>query len=230
VSRIFQKFCVLIIVLSICQNVFAVTQHTESWNSAIITGSLSKDKKLKYYIQPGLSFEDDKYKYRGTNLYLGFGYQTSPDIIVWLMNGWFNRLRPSGSYLNTDTIRQELDWNAITTGPFTLLSVSRLEERKNYSEPEWQIRFKEKLILRAPFNFWQNHSFVTFDEVFFTFNNPAWINCNSFFEKNNAFVGVGTRISEYVSFDLGYLNQFEMKTTGNQVNNVLYLMFNVTLP
>jgi hypothetical protein len=219
---------VFLIAVGFCQLVFSNT-HTEMWSQAIITGSISKDKKIKYYIQPELSFEDDEYKYRSSNLYLGAGYQISPTIIVWLMNGLHDNRHPNGSYENINSIRQEVDWNIIPSGPHTLMSIARLEQRKNFIEPQWYVRAREKLTLRIPLSSWQNHSFVTFEEVILNFNNPAWINCNSVFNQNRAFIGIGTTLSKYVEFDLGYLNQYSLRTGGNQVNNVLYLLFNVAL-
>jgi hypothetical protein len=222
------KYSCLIISLIFCQYVFA-TAHTDSWNSAIITGSLSKDKKIKYYIQPGLSFEDDEYKYRSSFLYLGAGVQVSPDVIVWLMDAWHNRKRASGTVLNIETIRQEVDWNIFADDEWRMSSISRLEERKDISQPQWLLRGREKVTVRVPIKSWQNHSFVTFDEVYVNFTNPPWINNNSFLDLNNVFIGIGTQLSPTVSFDLGYLNQFQQRTSGNRDNNVLYLMFYVTL-
>jgi hypothetical protein len=227
--RAFIKYSGLIIALILCQNAFA-TAHTDSWNSAIITGSLSKDKKIKYYIQPGLSFEDDEYKYRSSFLYLGAGVQVTPDVIVWLMDAWHNRKRASGTVLNIETIRQEVDWNIFANDDWRLSSISRLEERKEISEPQWLLRAREKVTLRIPIKSSQNHSLVTFDEVYLNFTNPPWINNNSFFDINNAFIGIGTQLSPAVSFDFGYLNQFVQRTTGNKDNNVVYLMFYVALP
>jgi hypothetical protein len=225
----FYKHCCLLIAILFCPIAFA-TNHTDSWNSAIITGPISKDKKFQYYIQPGLSFEDDEYKYRSTYLYLGAGYQMSHTVTVWLMNAWHNRLKASGKTLNIETIRQQIDWNVVANESWSLNSVSRLEERKDYAQPQWLLRGREKLTLRVPIKTWQNHSFVTFDEVYLNFNNPLWINNNNIFDLNNVFIGIGTQLSPIVSFDLGYLNQYVMRTTGNKNNNVIYLMFYVKFP
>ncbi|MES2218799.1 MAG: DUF2490 domain-containing protein [Pseudomonadota bacterium] len=223
------KSCCFLLAIIFCQNLNA-TSHTDNWNSAIITGPISKDKKFKYYIQPGLTFEDDHYKYRSSYLYLGVGYQTSPHVMMWLMNAWHNRVKASGKVLNIETIREQIDWNLIDDPSLNLTSISRFEQRKDTSQPQWLIRGREKLTLRIPFSSWPTHSFVTFDELYVNFNNPAWINNNSFFDINNIFVGVGTQLSPTVSFDLGYLNQYLLRTTGNKDNNVIYLMFFVALP
>lgn len=226
--RFYQYCCVLIAIL-FCQTTFA-TNHTENWNTAIITGTLIKNTNFKYYIQPELGFEDDKYVYRSANLFLGAGYQFSPIITLWLMDSWHNRRRTNGDFENLNTIRQQLDWHPIIKDSFTLTCLTRLEERKNYAEPQWAIRLRERIILRVPFKFWENHSFVTFNEIYFDLTNPPWINSNSFIGQNHAFIGIGTKLSNTVSFDLGYLNQYQLRTTGNQINNVLYLLFNVALP
>jgi hypothetical protein len=230
-NRTHQSFIRICCLLLFCLSYnAAATTHTDSWNTAIITGSLTKDKKLKYYLQPSLNFEDDQYKYRSSNLYLGLGVQSYPNLSLWLMNGWNNRLGASGKYRNTDTIRQQANWGLLANDLLSITSITRLEERKDYSEPEWSLRFRERMIFRFPLKNWERHSIVTFDEIYLNLNNPPWVNSNSVFSQNHIFLGIGTQLSPFVSFDFGYMNQYLMRLTGNQDNNIIYLAFNVALP
>src|SRR5678809_1419335 len=107
-------------------------------------GPLFCDSKIRYYFQPQLNLQDDKFKVHSGSFFAGVGYQTTPDITFWIMNGWHVIRQSSGSVEHRDTIRQQLDWRMINNDLFSLISQTRLEERKNSSDPEWSMRLRQK--------------------------------------------------------------------------------------
>lgn len=202
--------------------------HTKEWNTATIIGSFTADKQWKYTLQPTLRFRDDKYKYESTLLFAGLGYQANTDTTVWLLGGRTNNRRTSGNIENVNVIRQQTDViladNAIAKATYT----NRLEARKNTSESEWAYRVREMLTARLPFASWQGHCLTLINEAIFSINHPAWINSTSLLEQNRAFIGIGTTLSSQVSFDIGYLNQYQIRQP-NEMSNILFLFFNVNL-
>lgn len=219
----------LFILITFCNVSFGNTEHhTRSWNMAIITGSLTKNSEIKYYLQPQLNFIDDKYKFNNAFLYAGIGYQSAPNVILWLMNGFVYTKKLNGSLARTDIIRQQINWNFTKMDNLQMSSTSRMEERKRFSEAEWSLRLRENLQLRYSIPHWEKHSLVLFDEIFLSLNTPKWINSHTFVQQNRAFIGIGTEISKQVAFDLGYLNQYEFKKNSNEMNNVLNFILNVT--
>lgn len=207
----------------------AATQHyTKSWNTVIMQGALSSDKKLRYYLQPEINFIDDKYKIQDVFGFAGIGYQATSAITVWMMGGYSFVKKVNGSVAHRNTIRQQLDWLALTSNNIFISSLSRLEERKDSSQRGWAVRVRERVMVRLPLPHWEHHSLVLFDELFFDLNHPAWINGNTFLEQNRAFVGIGTQFSKHTSLDMGYVNQCVMKNT-NSVSHVLYVALNVQL-
>ncbi|MBI5448271.1 MAG: DUF2490 domain-containing protein [Gammaproteobacteria bacterium] len=230
--RKFRCFSLIFLIVFCQESVAQVEHHLESWNSAQILGSLSKDKKFKYYIQPQIAFIDRENKFRGAFLFLGLGYRLTPDLIVWLMDGESNIKKAKGGVRQINTIREEIDWHTWQTNPLNFkttawANVFRLEERKESSSSQWLFRAREKVVFRTPFKSWKNHSFVAFDETFFDFNHPAWTNSDSFFQQNQLFLGVGTSFSK-VAFDLGYLNQYVLNNTP-QMNSIIYLIFYINV-
>ncbi|MFI5206312.1 MAG: DUF2490 domain-containing protein, partial [Candidatus Paceibacterales bacterium] len=67
---------------------------------------------------------------------------------------------------------------------------------------------------------------VIADEVFINVTKPDWVTNNTF-DQNRAFLGIDIPMSKKTYFEVGYLNQYEVKTNQNQVNNILYVAFNV---
>lgn len=211
----------------------SIQHNTESWNIAQFIGNFSQDKKVKYFIQPFISFIDRENKFHTASLFLGVGYQLNDDLLVWLMNGETATIQGNGNELNINTIRQELDWHTWRTNPnnfydTAFASITRLEERKNQAPGAWQIRFRQKGIFRTPIKGWQGHSFVTSDEIFLDFTHPQWINSNSFLQQNQAFIGMGTVVSRNIAFDFGYLNQYLWNNT-KHMNSIASLIVYVNI-
>lgn len=219
--------CLMIISIS-CSALGKTKQLTKEWNTAIVIGSFSNDSHLRYYLQPQLNFVDDKYKFQNAYLFLGLGYQFSPHIRFWLMDGLLYIKKQDGGIARRDTIRQQMDWLAADCSDFKLITISRLEERKEVGESRWAIRVRERLMLRIPFKNWEGHSMVLYDEAFFDLNHSKWIKSNTFLAQNRAFVGISTAFSKQVALDAGYLNQYQMKDK-DTVSNVLALTLNVLL-
>ena len=47
-------------------------------------------------------------------------------------------------------------------------------------------------------------------------------------DQNRAFIGVNILISAASALSVGYLNQYEFKSTTNQMNNIIFISLNVT--
>lgn len=218
----------LLILESSCNTTFGdgVKEHTKIWSAAVLIGPLTSDTKIKYYLEPQLRLIDDKYKFEEALIYAGIGYQTTPDLILFFGDASVTSRKSTGNYVHENRVWQQANWNAINSDAFNMISRTRLEERKNLSESQWAVRFRERLMFRIPLRNWENHSLVLFDEVFFDLNHPKWIGNNSFFAQNRGFIGIGTKLSKQISFDIGYLNQYQF-TSPNQMSNILYMGWNI---
>lgn len=204
-----------------------IKEHTKLWSTAVFIGPLIKDTKIKYYLEPQLRLIDDKYKFEEAFIYAGIGYQTTPDLILFLGDASVVSRKTTGNYVHENRVWQQANLSVINNDSFNLLSRTRLEERKNLSESQWAVRLRERLMVRIPLRNWVTHSLVLSDEVFFDLNHPKWIGNNNVFAQNRAFIGIGTKISKQTSFDIGYLNQYQF-TNPNQMSNVLLLSLNIT--
>lgn len=199
--------------------------HTKLWGAAVIIGPVKENTKIKYYLEPQIRFIDNQYKFEEAFMFAGLGYQPKPDLMVFLGNAWVTSKSSTGNLRQENRIWQQAIWNPITNSSFNLISRTRLEERKNIADPQWLLRFRERLMVRVPFKKWERHAFVLFNEVFFNLNHPKWDGNTRFFTQNRVFLGIGTTVSQQVSFDIGYLNQYQFRIP-NQIGHVLFLNFN----
>lgn len=218
--------CILLLcysVLGYCET----RQFTKIWGGAVITGPLSSDRKIQYYFQPRLNLIDDKYKFHSAFAFIGPGYAFTPAVTAWLLYGYDVTQSTSGHIHHIETIREQANWTLFHNDRLTVVSTSRLDERKQTTDPTWAFRIRQMITLRLPFKSWESHSLVLFDELFFNINHPSWINSNTFLEQNRTFVGIGTQFTPQTSLDLGYLNQYQMRIPNDLKSNVLFAQLNV---
>lgn len=203
----------------------AVELHTKAWAGVVHIGQLSENKQYKYYLDSRLELEDDKYKFEEAYVSVGIGYQTTRNLILFLGNTYKVAIKLNGATQQEYRLWQQSNWTVMKNSFYSVASVTRLEERWCFEATQVAVRLREKVVVRVPFRNWVKHSFVVSDEIYLNLNHPAWVN-PKFFDQNRAFIGVGTAVSKYTSFDLGYMNQYIF---GNkpQMSNILYLSFNV---
>lgn len=202
--------------------------HTKSWNTAIITGPIADHPEFQFYLQPWMIFEDTHYKFHSVIGMTGAGYRPKAELTFWLLGGWYYRRRLNGGIHHENQLRGQIDWYIINEEK-KLISTTRLERRKLTTESAINWRFRQRITLRMPMACWENHSLVTFEEVFLNLTRPMWVNSRNVYEQNRIFIGIGTRVNPCFSFDLGYLNQYLIKKVHNESNTLLFLSLNVAL-
>lgn len=200
-----------------------VKEYTKIWTSGNVTGSISKDQRWKYYLEPQLRLIDDHYKFHQANIYGGIYYQTTPALSFWV--GAFRRYetRVDGSTYQEYRLWEQMVWEVLKSDALTLSSRSRLEERKNFNRAAVANRLREKIKLELPIGQVAKYSVVLADEVFLQLNQPSWV-VNRVFSQNRASIGIGVMINNATSCEVGYLNEFQYGAP-NTMSNVLYLDF-----
>ena len=105
----------------------------------------------------------------------GVGYQITPSLILLAGPGWILSREVNGQWRHEQRLWQQLGWNITDQ----INSRTRLEERRDTSQPGIAWRFRERLWLRHPIAEWSSHSLSFFDEMLFNVNSRSlWRNCN----------------------------------------------------
>ncbi len=80
--RTLKRVLVALMILFFFHVASAVETHTKLWIAPVFTGSLSQDKKVKFYLEPDLRFIDNRYKFQQALLWMGLGYQLRPKLAL----------------------------------------------------------------------------------------------------------------------------------------------------
>lgn len=217
-SAILISFCIQ----SFSQPVYSVEEHSKLWTSYEISGSLSSDKKILFYLEPQLRFIDNVYKFEQVVLHGAIGYQLTNRTSVLLGNSGIESKNSSGQLVAEYRVWEQFSWDVVSRKILKAKSRTRLEQRKSENSPNWANRLREKLSLDIPLQY-SPLSFILSDELFFNLNHPNWVS-DLTLSQNRMFIGLGVILSNKSSFEFGYLNQYQFNNI-DQMSNVI--MFEV---
>lgn len=208
--------------------VFAeTTHHFKQWNNLTLIGAFSKESKFRYYLEPNFRFNDKNKIFDEGILYAGLGYQLIPRLTVFAGDAELVSKLRNGSYARENRLWQQLLGDVVSEDHVMLINRTRLEERKRYFQSQWNIRLRERMMVRIAIQHWEHHFLVLFDEVFLNLKPTRWTS-NRFLEQNRGFIGIGTQISNHMMFDIGYLNQTRF-ASNIEMNHILFCTLNINL-
>lgn len=213
--------------VAMASSAIATTDHySKIWLSTKYLGPLGNSTAAKLYWDAHLNFIDDKYKFEQAYASVGAGYQTSATLQLFLINSYVISEKLNGTMQQEYRLWQQTNWVITDNYQYSLLSRTRLEARKNFAAAPIALRLREQLTIRIPIQNLPHYYYMLFDEVFFNLNHPYWVG-NSFFDQNRAFIGISKDVSKLISVDIGYLNQYVLRTP-HQLNSVFYLNVNIS--
>ena len=202
-----------------CYPVFAsdTLHHTKFWNNAGISGSISADKRVQYYFEPNLRFVDKPEIFERAYLVAAIGYQPIPTLTLLFGTEW-EALNSSKDVIEHQlSIWQQINWAFFSNTHFKISDRTRMEERYRFTESGVSFRLRERIEFEVPLGSEKKYSLVLNDELFINTNNPPWVS-NTLIDQNRALLALRTRLNKQISFDIGYLNQYEFKSTNEQSN------------
>lgn len=217
-------FLAVLITIAGSSTVSATRSYNKQWDGAVVVGSIPKSP-FQYYLEPQIRFIDEADIFNQFLLLGGMGYPFSSTLSLFAGPGWILTKTTQGDTTNEIRFWQQLNWGAVRNSTLSLDSRTRLEERINTQYSQVALRFRERLWIRMPFKNLPKYSFSFFDEVFFNLNHPEWTSPRSF-EQNRAFIGIAKQLTNNVSIDAGYLNQY-LRSNRIRMDNVLLVLFSV---
>lgn len=201
----------------------STAQRGKLWLTAEKKDTFTNNEKWSYLLQLDARFADNETVYEEGKLRAGLGYQALPTIKMGLGYDWIPKIaRDSTQVRYEHRFWQQLNWRLAKNQQRRILSVTKLEERKDEGEPQWAMRLREKLQVTFPQKINNRYTPIISDTVFFNLNNPDWVSDDTF-DQNRAFIGVSVPITTETSFVIGYLNQWKVREPSNRMNHVLYL-------
>jgi len=212
-------------------NASTLKNNFNTWLRFYFTGPLHPNSKFEYFLQTEARLRSNSPNFRASVTRAAIGYRINPKLIVWL--GY--TVRPYLSTSNNDLsnndlqtrndIFEQVDWKLYANPNFTLKSRLRIEQRKDSTSSVWLNRIRTKFSLTVPIKD-TRYSYLIYDELFFNLNHPSWAS-DKIFSQDRGFVGLRIALKHTASFDVGYLNQLQLDSAGDDMNHTLYFALNV---
>ncbi len=183
--------------------------------------------RFLYLIDLQARFKDSgEYLFEQADVRTALGYQTHQRVSVWLGYVWRPTREGDTSHFDYENrIFQQLSVALFEHPRFTLDTRTRLEERKDTDCATWAWRFRQKLTLTLPQMIHAKVIPIITEEIFFNLNHPDWVG-NQTLDRNRVFIGVLVPMTETVTLEFGYLNQYIPDPGTSQVEHIIYSAVN----
>lgn len=216
---------VLLLLSTYCLMANATTQQGKVWTGAFFLGNLLNIPNVQYILHLESRFNLNPNQVEFAFSRMGVGYQYTPTLSFWL--GY--QADSHNYFTNSNSVNriwQLMIWQFYQNHSFMLTNQSRLEERQQVGQGQWNDRLRERFIVQWPGALFNKITPVVFDEVFFNLTTPSWTN-DRLIDQNRAFAGIEIPTSKHTFLQIGYLNQYVIQSPQNTMNHVLYLSFYV---
>lgn len=197
------------------------TEFFREWSKIDVTGPYYAEwRNLRYE-----AFVESRNQ--ETRLDFSTGYRFSPLVSVWSGFTWIspNDGRPQ-IYRPWQQVISEL----VIKNPVMVLQLrSRMEELKQEGQPEWSLRWRERVRLAFPEKLGGKFTPVFYDEIFLNLNQPAWVNTR-FIDQNRLFLGVDSPVWKNTFVEIGYINQYFFQVPVDRIAHILSVSWMIELP
>lgn len=213
------------IIAGLCSNAFGLQERTGLWLDTTVNGPFAKHPKWTYTLEGQVRFVDQENYYQLTNFQGGIGYNPSATLSFWIGDQWFSH-NPVQDIAAGNLIWEQMVWQVYQNDLFIFRTRTRLEQISRDHEAQWLNRVREKFSFYFQNKFLSKATPLIYNEVFFKLNNTDWSNTKNF-EQNRLFIGMDIPTSQITFFEIGYIQQYIFNHTGNRLNNILYIGFNI---
>ena len=174
-------------------------------------------KKFRWWMEGQGRFGNDATQFTQSLVRPGVGYAITDKLVAWVGYAWAPTAEPLSTAhpFNEHRLWEQLTW--ADNFPFGRLSLrGRFEQRFfDHNAPisgsdDVAHRFRQLVKLAVPIpSIDPNLSFIIQSELFIAMNtvdNPGFIARG--YDQNRAFAGLGYKINQYATVEVGYMNQF----------------------
>lgn len=193
-----------------------------SWNVLKLSGDLAAIdpglRKFRWQIENQSRLRDDDggaWRFSQNLLYSQLGYSITDRVCVWLgyVHAWNHRL-------DGDAFQENRPYQEVLAGfpgsGWQLASRTRLEQRIRQDNGVVAVRLRQHIALKFPLpSVAPNLAAYLGDEVFFYLNQSSFGPIG--FSQNRISTGVIYDISDELAIDVGYLGQYLLPNSGDQV-------------
>ena len=201
---------------------FAMQTSEKLWTSLTVDGNYGL---VVYYVEPQLRFIYATTPFQQFLNNMGAGYAVTSEWQFWMGQTFSadSQDAVAGS-LDEYRIWEQALWHRQIDST-SIISRTRLEERKSLYFSEWAMRLRERLTISTPMT--QNLSMVISNEIFMNLNHTNWIITQTL-DQNRAYIGIEQALSKSAFLSIGYMNQYQ-STANKQFDQVLVINYHIQL-
>lgn len=218
----------IITFFSISQKCLALDELKRFWLAINAQQTLSEDKKWLSFLYSQLRLIDQSHPWQATIFETGIGYRLLNDKSIWFGYRWTGN-NPNNGFSQQNRLFQQFIWQMKLGKQERIIFRARLEESQLSHQSQIAFRFRQRVALELDHAFIYSKLFPFFyDEVFFQLNNTNYTS-SKFVSQNRVFVGFNFHLSKENWWEIGYINQFQMRTPLNNQNllsHILSLTYN----
>lgn len=198
------------------------TNKVKSWIGLELVAPLDDCKKYYFDFFPQTRTNWTDGVYDETHTEVSFGDKVLPNLSFWF---GYTSVAP-GVVRKENDLWQQILWVMADNKCINFTSRTRVEERRTTSQPEWADTLRQKFIILLPNAINKNIMPLISEEIFINLNHPVWVNRQTI-NQNRAFIGFRVPLDKHVNFDIGYMNQYVLTNTVNQINHIIFLTLNI---
>lgn len=151
----------------------------------------------------------------------GLGHHFVKTQSLWIGYRWAGHNPYNGFYQENRLFQQFISEMTLTTSD-QIISRTRLEEIEHGNSSQISIRLRQRLALQMERELISNVKPFLYDEIFFQLHNTQYTS-NKLISENRIFIGFNLFTSHKNWWEIGYINQYEMKTSQDKQNTMSHI-------
>jgi hypothetical protein len=151
----------------------------------------------------------------------GMGYHFLNNKSFWIGYQWAGH-DPYNGFYQVNRLFQQFISNTNLASSHKIISRTRLEEIKHGNSSRISVRLRQRLMFQMKKELISNINPLLYDEIFFQLHNTPYTT-NNFISENRVFIGFNLNISDRNWLEIGYINQYRLKTPKNNQNTMSHI-------
>lgn len=219
-----KRIILLLILFIVMQSVRATEHRNELWLAGDTQNQINE--KWLYGLYSQLRVVNQSHPLEDIILEARIGYQITDNKSAWLGYRWTGH-DPNNGFYQDNRLFQQIIWQINQNSNQKLASRTRLEEIKRSNQSQMSYRARERISIALLESNLKTINPYFYDEVFFQLNRTNY-SAQQLFSENRLFVGMNVKTTRNAYWEIGYINQYKVRTetSQNQVNHILSITYN----
>jgi hypothetical protein len=214
-----------IFIFTLSTRCFALDQEVKQW-IGFNAQQKYDNSAWRTLIFSQLRFTDQSHPLKVFLLEGGLGYQPNLHHSGWLGYRWSAR-NPYNDFSQENQLFQQYIYinNYIS---HNIIFRTRLEEITRSNDGQIALRLRQRFATELHYYIGRNTLPFIYDELFFQLNHPNYMP-HTFLGENRLFLGVNLRHSQLAWWEIGYINQYQVRTpqqSQNIMSHVISVNYN----